>query len=84
MSDTYENMEAELTAIAKDISRFQQKAIKRQEAYANSQFADMPMWDRMVIEMVIENQARMTALEQRVTDLAEVFAPAPEFEQTEE
>ena len=80
--DQYKVDEAELIAVTKDISKYMTRAASRAEAYANSQFADMPPWDRIVIEMIIDDRKERAELRAKVEELEAVFAPAPEHEQT--
>jgi len=79
MSDPSKVLQDELTAVMAKITEYSTRARKRDEAYLNSNFADMPMWDRMMVEMVIDTTQRMSALEKDMEELKALFAPAPEL-----
>ncbi|HUS81855.1 MAG TPA: hypothetical protein VM013_01190 [Dehalococcoidia bacterium] len=76
--DAAETMTRELTDVMSRISEYSKRASARREAYSNSNFADMPAWDRMLIEMVIDTHARMDALRAELAELRDLFTPAPE------
>jgi len=76
--DSTEKQENELKRVMQKITEYSQRAALRREAYMNSNFADMPVWDRMMVEMVIDTHNQMDALRQEVAELKEIFTPAPE------
>jgi hypothetical protein len=68
----------ELAGIAKRIGVLGEKARRRQESYLNSPIADMPFWDRIIIEYLLEYEARMDEIQAEVREVMDLIKPAPE------
>lgn len=79
MVDIAKQQTDELNAVMARISEYAKRAQSRREAYANSNFADMPAWDRMLIEMIIDTHKQMDVLKAELADFREMFTPAPDM-----
>lgn len=73
-----------LAAIAQRLGIWGVKARRRQESYLNSPIADMPFWDRVMIEGMMELEERMDKIEKDNASITEILQPASEHEDFQE
>ena len=76
--DKAEVMQQELDTFWKKFGKFNKIALERKEQWSNSSMADMPHWDRVLVEYVMALESKVDDLQSEMEEIKSFIVPAPE------
>ena len=76
--DKAEVMQQELDTFWQKFGKFNKMALERKEQWSNSSMADMPHWDRVLVEYVMALESKVDDLQAEMEEIKSFIVPAPE------
>ena len=76
--DKAEVMQKELDTFWQKFGKFNKMALERKEQWSNSSMADMPHWDRVLVEYVMALESKVDDLQAEMEEIKSFIVPAPE------
>ena len=75
--DKAEVMQQELDTFWQTFGKFNKMALERKEQWSNSSMADMPHWDRVLVEYVMALESKVDDLQAEMEEIKSFIVPAP-------